>query len=435
MFNIFGLSVWLSLGILPVLILIAIIRNYQLSKDHKSLVTYYSRYISTRQATNDLLEVIIFNLVNARNLIVQARDVIRSQQTSNNEQQHNFDLVTNDFDNITTHLPNDNELSVNRSYTTEIFHKTAFTSPIKSFWFIIPALVSYSLLLYSNYSSDQGLLSSLLQFMIISLQIFFYYQLIKRINLSKSLKLNTQKKLITTLNLFDIRRIFIGDILDKLNQSAKALDEYQDYCKNFPQARGFHKGLEILKLNSEWLKDIYDITNLNVDTPLMSVNPILTRAAENQYGPAAERRNVKFINDLKPGISFHMSQVNISRLIDNLVLNAISNSTPGQTVTIKGGPRSGKVEIEVIEQTGRIAESELADIFRFDPKKIKLPQAGYIDLTLRMSRLIISTEGGEIKISVNKDKVTNIKLVIPKNRRHSALKVSPTIGKSSSPIN
>lgn len=431
----YHLLAWLTIGILPAFVILANFIESRVAKEHRNLVSYYSRYISTRQATNDILEVIIFNLNCVRNMLVKTRNLINQLPTESTQQQKIFDDIINGFDSYVSQLPADNKLSVDRSYTAEVLHKMNFKNPVKSALFLVPSLFSIALALYLT-GADNLPFNKFIIYGVVGLGCISLYMSIGRINRRSRLNQSTEKKLITILDLFDIRRIFIQDTITRLNELLAQLNSHQGYYLRAKKSNDYSKAIDMLSLNIKKLKDIYTITELNVNTPLISVSPILIKAVNNIYAPLAQSKNVQLVNNIQTGLSFHMTQVNIGKLIDPLVISAINNSSSGQTVKINGRPRSRRVEIEIIENLNQLSESDIINLLKFNPNDIEyLPEAGYQDLTLHLAKLIVSTEAGEIKLTTTKDGELSIKLQIPKNRSHEIIKVNPKISKSNSPIN
>lgn len=434
--NQFHIQIWIALGILPVISLIILLQQLANAKKHKQLIAYYSKFISTRQATNDLIEVIIYNIYNCKNFFIHARDIVKSFQKSPDNQQQSLDQAVNDFNNLSIQLDKDNKMSVDRSYTNDIPKHAPSDSPFKSIWFWLPVLVSYSLLLFVNYKyngANNGIMLAVF-FVVILLEIIILYFTLNNFNRIKRLKQYTEDQLLTIINLLDIRRIFVKDSAQKLTQQYNQLRTYEQLCNSIPQAKEYLKGLEILKRNIAVLEQTYRVSDINVATPLIAVGSLLQKAVKEKYNPEAKSQNLKFINNIQPGLSLYISQEKLSLLIDPLIQNAINSSQPDQSVTIKGIPKSNKIELEIIDQGNSITEKDLPSIFRFDPKHITTPEAGYISLSLRLARLIVSTLGGEIKVSSSQKAGTIIKLIIPKTRGQNIITTTPKISKVTTPL-
>lgn len=427
---------WIALGIMPTISIIILLKQVANANKHKQLIAYYSKFISTRQATNDLIEVIVYNIYNCKNFFLHARDVVKSFQKSPDTKQQDLDQVVNNFNAMSIQLDKDNKMSVDRSYTNDIPKNAPSDSPFKSIWFWLPVLVSYTLLLVANFVDKEaadGLMLAIYFLMILS-EIVILYVTLRSFNRIKRLKQYTEDQLLTILNLLDIRRIFIKDSAQKLLMDYNKLKTYEQLCSSIPQARGYTRGLEILKRNITVLEQIYQISDINVAAPLIAVGSLLQKAVKEKYAPNAESHNLKFINNIQPGLSLYISQANLSLLIDPLIQNAIDSSQPGQSITFNGIPKSNKIEIEIIDQGTPIPENDLPTIFKFDPKKITTPESGYISLSLRLARLIVSTLGGEIKVSSDQNNGTKIKLIIPKNREHDVITSTPKISKVATPL-
>ena len=333
-------------------------------------------------------------------------------------------------------LDKDNKMSVDRSYTNDIPKHAPSDSPFKSIWFWLPVLVSYSLLLFVNYKyngANNGIMLAVF-FVVILLEIIILYFTLNNFNRIKRLKQYTEDQLLTIINLLDIRRIFVKDSAQKLTQQYNQLRTYEQLCNSIPQAKEYLKGLEILKRNIAVLEQTYRVSDINVATPLIAVGSLLQKAVKEKYNPEAKSQNLKFINNIQPGLSLYISQEKLSLLIDPLIQNAINSSQPDQSVTIKGIPKSNKIELEIIDQGNSITEKDLPSIFRFDPKHITTPEAGYISLSLRLARLIVSTLGGEIKVSSSQKAGTIIKLIIPKTRGQNIITTTPKISKVTTPL-
>lgn len=428
--------VWLlaSVLLLPVISIGLNFRQLKNAKTHKRLVSHYSRFISTRQAANDIIEVIVFNVLNSKNYFLHARDVIKSLQQSDNSNQQGLDQVVNNYNAFSLQFDKDNKLSVDRSYTNDIPARAPSDSPFKSIWFWIPVTLAYGLLLLTYFKDSyvkNGVWLTAVFFIVVVETIFLFISL-KRFNRTRRLVQNTENQLLTILGLMDIRRIFIKDSIQKIYDHMSQLQPYEQLCHSIPQARSYSRGLLILKRNYEVLKSVYQVTDINVEVPLISVSPLLQKAVTNQYAPKAQSKNIKFTNNIQPGLSLYISPSNLSLLIDPLIANAVDFSKPGQTITLNGIPRPNKVELEIIDQGQPISDEELANLFKFNPEKSSTPESGHISLSLRLARLIVSTLGGEIKVSNSKNIGTKIKLILPKNRNQEVIYSTPKIGKVAS---
>ncbi len=427
------LLTWVSLSIIPIVAFGLIYKKISVSRQHKKMVTYYSKYISTRQATNDLMEVIVYNIYSAKNLLVHARDIVKSVQRGDDSQKQSLDQAVSQFDNFSLQLDKDNQLSVDRSYTNQISSHIKSISPIKSIWFWLPTMIAFCFLLAEYLLSQQTATHILVLLLIVLLEIIALYLANKLLNKTNVLKQSTEKQLLSIYNLFDIRRIFIRDSFNKLNQFISQLEAFEAYCNSIPQARSYSRGVELLKRNSEVMQTVHNVTDINTQIPLISVSPLLEKAISSNYAPAAHNRNLNFVNNIQTGLSLHMTQDTIFKLIDPLIKNAIDFSSAEQTITFSGYPKSNKIELEIIDQGTQLKDQDMSNIFKFNPNKTATPDSNYISLSLRLARLIVSTQGGEIRVSADK-KGTRVKLIIPKNRGHEVIKVKPTISKSSSRI-
>lgn len=113
----------------------------------------------------------------------------------------------------------------------------------------------------------------------------------------------------------------------------------------------------------------------------------------------AEAKNIQINKEITKNIpDIFGDSFQISRVLTNVLDNAIKYSPPGSVIYIKAYcPKESSVEIEVSDNGGGISSSQLKKIFHksFRAREIKKPQQGR-GLGLYISRLIILAHRGKI---------------------------------------
>lgn len=424
----------INIAIIPVVISILQTKLFQNSKKHSYQIKDFSKYIATRQATNDLLEVIIYNIKLSNILINKSKDIIKSLQQNKDETISKLDKVTRSFSEYVKNLEAGNKSSIERSYSNDLLNRQGAKSPFKSLFFWVPTFVSLLFLYFNFLSTEDMFIHPLLLILIILVEIVLLFVVHKSFNKYSLLNKNTNFQIQSIIELFNIRRSFIEDTNRTLLNQIEELNKFSGYCKSVPQAKGFLKAINLLKRNAKALSEIFDITNINVEVPLISLSDYLNKAVENKYKPVAEKHNIKLQSNIQPGLSLCISPKNIDRLVEPIIENSLTYSAGGESILINGIPKSNRNIIEIIDNGSSMSDDDLQGLFELTSHKEMVSSESKIGLSLRIVKLILCTISGELKLYSSNNKGIKVQLIMPRTKKQEIIKITPKIGKSISPI-
>ncbi|MFC8501490.1 sensor histidine kinase [Pedococcus sp. NPDC057267] len=139
------------------------------------------------------------------------------------------------------------------------------------------------------------------------------------------------------------------------------------------------------------------------DRPLVRV-PVgvrrLVHDALEMFAPAAARGGVGLVHEQDEELTVLGSADELSRVLDNLVGNAVKFSREGGRVTVRADERDGQVVLEVVDQGMGISAQDQARLFTeffrsTNPDALSVPGTG---LGLSIVKRIVTRHGGSIDV-------------------------------------
>lgn len=159
---------------------------------------------------------------------------------------------------------------------------------------------------------------------------------------------------------------------------------------------------DVLALNS-LIDDLFELAQLDAGGPAMEMSPssladLISDCLESFSAPAAGR-GVALSGDVGPGVDpVMMNAGKISRVLRNLVENALHHTPPGGSVTIHATAGSDGVVVTVEDSGPGFAAADLPHVFEqfYRGEQARSRSTGSAGLGLAIARGIIQTHGGRI---------------------------------------
>jgi signal transduction histidine kinase len=155
--------------------------------------------------------------------------------------------------------------------------------------------------------------------------------------------------------------------------------------------------------------DLFELSRLHAGTPrLISVPAVLADLISDAVAtarPVARTGRVLLEGRVDSGVAHLMPVAALSRVLSNLVDNAVRHTAPGGTVTVEGGATDGGVWMVVADQCGGIPEADLPRVFDvgFRGTRARSPRAeGGGGLGLSIARGLVEAAEGSIDV-MNRD--------------------------------
>jgi signal transduction histidine kinase len=118
---------------------------------------------------------------------------------------------------------------------------------------------------------------------------------------------------------------------------------------------------------SQMVDDLFEISRIHSGALPVNLESVLLEDAVNQAmsagAPIAEARGVRLTGHAEPGVVVRADPVGLSRLIGNLVTNAIRHTPSEGRVEVAARVSGDEVELEVRDECGGIPEAELLRVF------------------------------------------------------------------------
>jgi signal transduction histidine kinase len=132
-------------------------------------------------------------------------------------------------------------------------------------------------------------------------------------------------------------------------------------------ARYYTQMRETVDRLTQMVEDLFEISRIHSGTLPVHLESVLLEDAVGQAlttgAPIAEAHGVRLIGDVEPGVIVRADPVGLSRLIGNLVANAIRHTPSEGRVEVAGRACGDEIELEVRDECGGIPEADLVRVF------------------------------------------------------------------------
>jgi signal transduction histidine kinase len=151
--------------------------------------------------------------------------------------------------------------------------------------------------------------------------------------------------------------------LAQIRAMAEALEDgiAEDPAKYHAQMRG-----QVDRM-VRMVDDLFELSRINAGALQLSLETVelhdLVSEAIAGLTPVAEAKGVRLDGAVETGVLVHADPSALSRVMGNLVMNAVRHTPEDGVVEIRGGSRDGQVELEVADRCGGIPDPDLARVF------------------------------------------------------------------------
>jgi signal transduction histidine kinase len=144
------------------------------------------------------------------------------------------------------------------------------------------------------------------------------------------------------------------------------------------------------------------------------INQLIERCAEDFKAPARAKQ-IKINLQLEPLFPIRIDSSLISKVMNNLIDNALKYSLPETELTIETREVSPWIEISVRDQGVGMTEAEKDRLFTrfFRAKNEKTVNSGGTGLGLYLSKYFVESHGGRVEVESKPDKGTVFKIFLP----------------------
>jgi signal transduction histidine kinase len=157
--------------------------------------------------------------------------------------------------------------------------------------------------------------------------------------------------------------------------------------------------------------DLFELSRIQAGVLPLSPEPValtdLVSEAIAGADPVARSRSVRLGGRVEEGLAVHADPVGLSRVMTNLVMNAVRHTPADGTVEIRGRSVPDGVELSVSDQCGGIAEGDLERVFdlawrgapaRTPDRAEELAGVGGAGLGLAIVKGIVEAHRGVVRV-------------------------------------
>ncbi|WP_198588236.1 sensor histidine kinase [Geodermatophilus chilensis] len=152
--------------------------------------------------------------------------------------------------------------------------------------------------------------------------------------------------------------------------------------------------------------DLFELSRLHAGTlrltPVPTVLSDVVSDAVAAARPVARARGVHLVGRIEDDAARLLSAASLSRVLSNLVSNAVRHTQAGGTVTVEGGAAESWVWVAVSDECGGIPEADLPRVFEvgFRGNRARSPgDGGGGGLGLSIARGLVEAAGGSVEVA------------------------------------
>jgi len=157
---------------------------------------------------------------------------------------------------------------------------------------------------------------------------------------------------------------------------------------------------------SAMVDDLFELSRLHAGTlrltPLPTVLTDVVSDAVAAARPVARSRGVHLVGQVADDAARLLSAASLSRVLSNLISNALRHTAAGGTVTVEGGAAESWVWVHVTDECGGIPEDDLPRVFEvgFRGSRARSPgDGGGGGLGLSIARGLVEAAGGSVDVA------------------------------------
>lgn len=225
-------------------------------------------------------------------------------------------------------------------------------------------------------------------------------------------KVDEQRKNFLTTLTHDLRSPLLAEqkaleaILSK--SMGESLEDFSEYLEDMHTTND-----ALLRIvNNMLLIDYYESENIDLEMEPRNIKDIIDAAIKSMK-PLAENNETEIITEIPTNLSQVKANYDeITRVIINLIGNAIKHNTKGTTIKISAEKINNEIQVAVSDNGKGIPEKEKGNIFKKYPSNKRKTGSG---LGLYLSKQIINAHNGKIWFKTEENKGSTFYLTLPLN--------------------
>lgn len=154
--------------------------------------------------------------------------------------------------------------------------------------------------------------------------------------------------------------------------------------------------------------DLFELSRIHAGVLRLHPEPVglgdLISEAIAGADPLARERGIRLGGSVEDGVSVTADPTALSRVVANLVINAIRHTPPDGSVEINGRSVPGGIEVSVTDECGGLVEEEMARVFdvAWQAEPARTPSTGAIGsgagLGLAIVKGIVEAHDGNVRV-------------------------------------
>lgn len=174
---------------------------------------------------------------------------------------------------------------------------------------------------------------------------------------------------------------------------------------------------------NQLIEDLFSLARLDAGAAELDLQPVaagqLIVDALAGHSPQAAAKGVRLEAEVSPTAGAVLAApLQITRVLDNLVVNALRHTPSGGQITVRAAPAAGErqVTIEVSDTGEGIAPDDLPRVFErfFRGERSRSRASGGAGLGLAIARSIVEAHGGAITIASTPGRGTTVRFSLPR---------------------
>lgn len=394
-----------------------------------------NRYDLVHRALDDFMILATASIPLVVTSVVEATERVASLGLSATNYTNEVQMAVNKLKKVSEQIISDNPNSAVRSSTKEQILYGKKPNPLRSplVWAIFIPTVGIAA--FFNYVSSQHV-RLVVQLPLLILSYICLAAGYRHFGQARSLRRTTEGEASLKVYLFNIRRDFIAETGNKLQDLHVGLTNEGQQLSRVPQAREYFNGLVSLAKISKGILAVHHGSDMSSPAPLLSVSAAVQKQAEKAYQPVAKEHHIGLLTAVDSGLAFRIDPKDFERVTNILVENAITYSKPGARIVIRGKRRGDRILISVTD-TGSGIDKQTLD-FLFRPRPVQTNgtyKPERVSLGLQVCKVILTRIGAELRVSTKPGKGTSATIVAPRRFTDISLDIPQHIGARSSQLN